>query len=197
MSLTVHRRHRRSSRGPQRAAGLGLTRRQRRDRPCFVIQHPAPGSDHYDFRLEIDGFLVSWALPKDPSGDAKVQRIVRRSADQPLGRRAAEDAVAAGEDGAGGVVDRGTYTNATRHAMGECLRRGHVSFYLRGERVRGGYALTRIREGEHETWLLIRRKDGAGDPQPGQDQPESMLSDHTPDGPDPAERDPAGHGDVP
>ncbi len=192
MSLTVRRRKRRPSRGPRQAAGLGATRRQRRNPPFFVIQHSASGSDHYDFCLEIDGFLVSWALPKGPSGDLKVRRMVRRSTDQPLGRRAAEDAVAAGEGGAG-VVDSGTYTNATRHAMGECLRRGHVSFYLRGQRVSGGFALTRIREGEHETWLLIRRKDGASDTPA---EPESMLSDRTPDESDARGVDPDRHTDM-
>ena len=115
-------------------------RRSGRD-PRFVIQQEAAGSDHKDLRLEIDGVLVSWAIPKD-------RRMARRTEDRPL------------EDAESDVVgDRGTYANATPYGMTECLERGHLSFCLRGEWLRGWFTLTRIREGDAETWLLIRRKD--------------------------------------
>ena len=158
MSLSVHR----SGRSPEPPGGPRAGRRRRRGEPGFVIAHRAAGGDHYDLRLEIDGVLVSWAIPKGPSATPELKRIVRRGGDHPLQRPDGEDGVM--------VVDSGTYTNVTRHAMGECLRRGHVSFHLRGERVRGCYALTRVREGEHETWLLLRRKD-----------PESVPSERPPD----------------
>jgi DNA ligase D-like protein (predicted 3'-phosphoesterase) len=81
-----------------------------------------------------------------------------------------------GEYGAGGVIvwDRGTYTNATQREMGEGLTRGHLSFRLQGEKLSGGYSLTRIRDGNDETWLLIKRNDDEVDPrrQPVQTQPE-------------------------
>ena len=115
-------------------------RRSGRD-PRFVIQHRGAGSDHSDLRLEVDGVLVSWAIPTDT-------RMARRSEDLPL-KDAESDA----------DVDRGTYVNATPYDMTECLERGHLSFYLRGDRLRGWYTLTRIRDGDEETWLLIRRKD--------------------------------------
>jgi DNA ligase D-like protein (predicted 3'-phosphoesterase) len=109
--------------------------------PCFVIQDEAADSDHYDLRLEIDGVLVSWTIPKD-------RRMARRTEDHPL------------EDAASNViVDSGTYANVTDYEMSECLERGHLSFRLSGERLQCCYTLTRIREGEEETWLLIRRKD--------------------------------------
>ncbi|ORV82685.1 hypothetical protein AWC11_02080 [Mycobacterium interjectum] len=127
LSLTDHRRRRRPG-----------------DRPCFVIQHDAAGGDHYDLRLEIDGVLVSWAIPKDG-------RLARRTDDRPLG------------DTAGAVADTGTYANATRYEMAECLECGHLSFRLSGERLRCCYSLTRVREGEDETWLLIRRKEEEDD----------------------------------
>lgn len=67
-------------------------------------------------------------------------------------------------DEAGGTVvwDHGTYANRTAHEMATCLGRGHLSFLLIGEKLRGDYALTRVREGEEETWLLVKRRDDAG-----------------------------------
>lgn len=165
MPLSVHRRKHRSGRSPEPPGGLRVMgRRRRRGEPRFVIQHRADGGDHYDLRLEIDGVLVSWAIPKGPSPSPTLQRIARRCGDHP---------VAGDGDGTpdgGQVVDCGTYTNATRHSMGECLSRGHVSFHLRGDRVHGCYALTRVREGEHEAWLLLRRRD-----------PESLPPEGPPD----------------
>jgi DNA ligase D-like protein (predicted 3'-phosphoesterase) len=121
----------------------GYRRKRRTGRnPCFVLQDEAVDGGHYDLRLEIDGVLVSWTIPKD-------RRMARRTEDHPL-EYAASDVV---------VVDRGTYANVTDYEMAECLERGHLSFRLRGERLQCSYTLTRIREGQEETWLLIRRKD--------------------------------------
>jgi DNA ligase D-like protein (predicted 3'-phosphoesterase) len=132
----------------------------------FVIQHHAARSDHYDLCLEIDGVLVSWAIPKGPSTNPKDRRMARRTEDQR-------------EDGADDVIvwDRGTYSNATRYEMGEGLKRGHISFRLHGEELQGGFALTRIREGKDETWLLIKRKDEDADAlrKPVDGQPEPAL----------------------
>ncbi|WP_156738360.1 DNA polymerase ligase N-terminal domain-containing protein [Mycobacterium sp. E2699] len=131
---------------------LSLTdyRRRRRSggRPCFLIEHDTAGGDHYDLRLEIDGVLVSWAIPKDG-------RMARRTPDHPL-----DDAASAAV-----VADSGTYANVTQYEMAECLECGHLSFQLRGEKLRCCYSLTRVREGEEETWLLIRRRDGDADAQ--------------------------------
>jgi DNA ligase D-like protein (predicted 3'-phosphoesterase) len=117
-------------------------RRKRRSAPCFVVQHESAGSDHYDLCLEIGGALRSWTIPKD-------MRLARRAADYPL-----EYATRKGD-----VSDSGTYANATPYDMIECLERGYLSFHLCGERLRGCYSLTRIREGAEETWLLMRRKE--------------------------------------
>jgi len=122
-------------------------------------------SDHYDFRLEIDGVLVSWAVPKGPSTNPKDERMARRTEDHPMEYATLEGSIPEGECGAGGVIawDRGTYTNETRHVMTEGLKSGHLSFSLRGAKLRGGYALTRIREGDDETWLLVKRNDEDAD----------------------------------
>jgi hypothetical protein len=112
--------------------------KDRRD-PRFVIQRR--DSDHCELGLEIDGVLASWAIPDH-------SRMARRTADLPL------DELERDGDG-----DRGTYFNATPYDMTDCLERGHLSFFLCGEWLRGWYTLTRIRDGHHETWLLMRRKD--------------------------------------
>ena len=119
-----------------------------------MIQHHAARSDHYDFRLEIDGVLVSWAIPWGASVNPQVRRMARRTEDQPLENADVEDAAA-------GVIvwDEGTYANRTEHEMINCLVRGHLSFRLNGKKLHGGYALTRVREGDDETWLLVKRRD--------------------------------------
>jgi DNA ligase D-like protein (predicted 3'-phosphoesterase) len=183
MPLSEYRRKRRSGRSPEPRGARGRKRRKADDGPCFVIQHHAAHSDHYDFRLEIDGVLVSWAIPKGPSTNPKDRRMARRTEDHPLEYATFEGVIPQGEYGAGGVIvwDRGTYANATNYEMTEGLHRGHISFRLHGQKLRGGYSLTRIREGKDETWLLVKRKDEDADARrkPVRSQPESVLSGRT------------------
>ncbi|SPM36970.1 ATP-dependent DNA ligase [Mycobacterium rhizamassiliense] len=115
----------------------------------FVIQRDPAREDHYALRLEIDGVLVSWAISSGPSTNPRDRRMARRTEDQRL-------------DGAVGVADwdRGTYINGTQREMRDGLARGHLSFWLHGEKLSGGFTLTRIREGNDETWLLMKRDDG-------------------------------------
>ncbi len=109
--------------------------------------------------------------------------MARRTEDHPLEYATFEGVIPHGEYGAGGVIvwDHGTYANATDREMAEGLERGHLSFRLHGEKLRGGYALTRIREGKDETWLLVKRKDQDADARrkPVRSQPESVLSRRT------------------
>jgi len=147
--------------------GAEPRRRQRRRRqsrrsdngPRFIIRQHEARSDHYDFRLEIDGVLVSWAIPPGFSVDPEDTRMARRTEDQPLEPDGEYDA------GRGIVWDHGTYENRTEHEMTTCLGRGHLSFRLDGEKLRGCYALTRVREGDDETWLLMKRTDDDADTQ--------------------------------
>jgi DNA ligase D-like protein (predicted 3'-phosphoesterase) len=133
--------------------------------PQFVIQHHAARSDHYEFQLEIDGVLVSWAIPRGPSVNPQDRRMARRTDDHPLEHADAQETIAGGDDGTGNVTvwDQGTYANRTKYAMVKCLGRGHLSFRLDGEKLSGGYALTRVREGDDETWLLVKRHDDQAD----------------------------------
>jgi DNA ligase D-like protein (predicted 3'-phosphoesterase) len=123
-----------------------------------VIQHHAARSDHYDFRLEIDGVLVSWAIPRGASVNPQDRRMARRAKDHPIDDAEFENTI---PDGANNVTvwDQGTYANKTDHEMTTCLGRGHLSIRLNGDKLNGGYALTRVREGEEETWLLVKRKE--------------------------------------
>ena len=106
--------------------------------------------------------------------------MARLTEDHPLEYTTFEGVIPKGEYGAGGVIvwDHGTYANETNREMTEGLERGHLSFQLHGEKLRGGYALTRIREGKDETWLLVKRKDKDADARrkPVKSQPRSVLS---------------------
>ena len=109
--------------------------------------------------------------------------MARRTKDHPLEHASFEGLIPDGEYGAAGVIvwDCGTYTNATIYEMAEGLDRGHLSFRLHGEKLSGGYALTRIREGKDETWLLFKRRDEDVDARrnPVRSQPKSVLSGRT------------------
>jgi DNA ligase D-like protein (predicted 3'-phosphoesterase) len=160
MGLSNYRPHRRTGRPRGRRAG--------NSGPCFVIQHHVAQENFYDFRLEIDGVLVSWAIPRGPAVNPQEQRMARRTEDHPLQQAGVDGTIDDDDDdddgtGATVVWDHGTYANKTAHQMTTCLGRGHLSFLLNGEKLRGDYALTRVREGEEETWLLVKRRDDEAD----------------------------------
>jgi DNA ligase D-like protein (predicted 3'-phosphoesterase) len=148
MALSNHRPDRRPRR--RRSGSRG---------PRFVIQHHEQRDDYYDFRLEIDGILVSWAIPRGPEVSPQERRMARRTEDHPLDDVDIDAAI----DDDVFVWDCGTYANKTGHEMTTCLCRGHLSFLLNGEKLHGGYALTRVREGDEETWLLVKRRDDVAD----------------------------------
>jgi DNA ligase D-like protein (predicted 3'-phosphoesterase) len=157
MALSNHRPHRRTGRPRGRRTGKSGS--------CFVIQHHAARENYYDFRLEIDGVLVSWAIPRGPVVNPQERLMARRTGDHPLAEAGVEGTIDDDDHGAGSVViwDHGTYANKTGHEMTTCLGRGHLSFLLNGDKLHGGYALTRVREGEEETWLLVKRRDDEAD----------------------------------
>jgi DNA ligase D-like protein (predicted 3'-phosphoesterase) len=178
MTLKKYREKRRSGRSPE---PRGRRRRGSRKSRRFVIQHHAASTDHYDFRLEIDGVLVSWAVPKGPSTNPKDKRMARRTEDHPMDYEDFEGVIPKGEYGAGRVIvwDRGTYSSD--RDMVESLNRGHLSFRLDGEKLHGGFALTRFRQGKDEAWLLVKKADDDADARrkPVRSQPESVLSGRT------------------
>jgi DNA ligase D-like protein (predicted 3'-phosphoesterase) len=145
---------------------------------AFVVQEHAATAHHFDLRLEVDGAMRSWAVPKGPSLDPAVKRLAVEVEDHEIAHNAFE-----GTTGGGGVIvwDRGTYEQGGRVAWPEALERGHAVFVLHGEKLRGGFALQRTRPGEKPQWLLIKRRDE--DARPGSDlvaeAPQSVHSGRT------------------
>ncbi|HYJ21518.1 MAG TPA: DNA polymerase ligase N-terminal domain-containing protein [Solirubrobacterales bacterium] len=144
----------------------------------FVVQEHAATARHFDLRLEVDGVMRSWAVPKGPSLDPAVKRFAIEVGDHELSHNDFEGAL-----GDGGVIvwDRGTYEQGGRVPWPEAIERGHAVFVLHGEKLSGGFALQRTRTGEKPQWLLIKRRDENG--RPGSDvvaeQPRSVLSGST------------------
>jgi DNA ligase D-like protein (predicted 3'-phosphoesterase) len=141
----------------------------------FVVQEHAATAHHFDLRLEVDGVMRSWAVPKGPALDPAVKRLAVQVEVHELSHNDFEGAL-----GDGGVIvwDRGSYEQGGRVAWPEALERGHAVFVLHGEKLRGGFALQRTRPGEKPQWLLIKRRDDEA--KPGSDvvaeEPRSVLS---------------------
>ena len=144
----------------------------------FVVQEHAATAHHFDLRLEVDGVMRSWAVPKGPSLDPGVKRFAVQVEDHSMEHNSYE-----GGGGTRGVIvwDRGTYEQGGRVPWPEALDRGHAVFVLHGEKLRGGFALQRTRRGDKPQWLLIKRRDDEA--RPGSDiaaeRPESVASGRT------------------
>lgn len=158
-------------------------------RPLFVIQTHAASSLHYDVRLEVDGVLKSWAVPKGPSTDPREKRLAMAVDDHSLGYADFEGVIAEGEYGAGSVIvwDMGCYRNLTERdgeevPIADALERGHAVVWLDGKKLRGAYALNRFGRGlDERRWLLVKVRDQDADARrnPVSTQPESVLSGRT------------------
>jgi DNA ligase D-like protein (predicted 3'-phosphoesterase) len=157
-------------------------------KPIFVIQKHAASHLHYDFRLEVEGVLKSWAVPKGPSTDPKDKRLAVPTEDHPLEYADFEGVIPEGEYGAGTVLvwDTGPYRNLTEKKgeaipLGQAVEHGHVKVWLEGKKLKGGYALTRFRKGKDESWLLVKMDDEEADARrnPVSTEPESVLSGRT------------------
>jgi DNA ligase D-like protein (predicted 3'-phosphoesterase) len=122
----------------------------------FVVQEHAATAHHFDLRLEVEGTMRSWAVPKGPSLDPAVKRLALEVGDHEMSHNDFE-----GTLGEGRVIvwDRGSYEQGGRVPWPQALERGHAVFVLHGEKLRGGFALQRTRRGGKPQWLLIKRKD--------------------------------------
>ncbi len=127
-----------------------------------------PRTFHYDLRLELEGVLKSWAVPKGPPLDAADKKLAMMVEDHPFDYRTFEGVIPEGSYGAGTVMiwDRGTYRAAgcaerveSEEAMQEGLARGHISFVLDGQKLKGEFALVRLKKAGENSWLLIKKKD--------------------------------------
>jgi bifunctional non-homologous end joining protein LigD len=139
----------------------------------FVIQKHAASRLHYDFRLELDGVLLSWSVPKGPSLDPAQKRLAVQVEDHPLDYAMFEGIIPKGQYGGGTVLlwDRGTWApeESDAHTM---LRKGNLKFSLKGEKLHGRYALVKIRErrapgraDDGRNWLLIKERDAEARPE--------------------------------
>lgn len=140
------------------------------DQPVFVIQHHEATADHFDFRIEADGVLKSWAVPKGPSTDPREKRLAIPTEDHPLEYADFEGVIPEGCYGAGVVQvwDRGTYRNITEkdgetQPVDDALAAGHLLLRLDGEKLKGGYALHRTGKARDARWLLVKTSDEAAD----------------------------------
>jgi len=127
----------------------------------FAVQKHAARRLHYDLRLELDGVLKSWAVPKGPSLDPLEKRLAVQTEDHPLDYAGFEGVISEGNYGAGVVMvwDRGTYRPLGDIPVSEQLARGELKFALRGQRLRGEFVLVRLRGEKGNEWLLIKHKD--------------------------------------
>ena len=163
--------------------------------PRFVIQKHAATRLHYDVRLEVDGVLASWAVPRGPSMDPTEKRLAVMTEDHPMDYAGFEGFIPRGEYGGGGVIvwDAGVYHNLTTDKRGriipmrEAIARNHIKVWLEGEKLQGSWALTRTDERPASSdpkgarWLMVKVKDAAADPDldPVTDEPRSVLSGRT------------------
>jgi bifunctional non-homologous end joining protein LigD len=135
----------------------------------FVVHKHAARRLHYDFRLELGGVLKSWAMPRGASLDPAVKRLAIEVEDHPLAYADFEGVIPAGQYGAGAVLiwDRGTWLPKRDPAAS--YERGTLEFWLKGERLRGGWVLVRLKQrAARQNWLLIKERDaeardGSGD----------------------------------
>ena len=161
------------------------------ERPIFVIQKHDASSLHYDFRIEVDGVLKSWAVPKGPSTDPSTKRLALPTEDHPLAYADFEGTIPEGEYGGGTVMvwDRGSYRNLKEEEEGEDgpksvsqqLKEGHATIWLNGQKISGSYALIRTGKSDDARWLLIKMKDEKADARrnPTSTEPESVKTSRT------------------
>ncbi|HKT61362.1 MAG TPA: DNA polymerase ligase N-terminal domain-containing protein [Gemmatimonadales bacterium] len=149
-------------------------RRKRAAKLAYVIQKHAASHLHFDLRLELDGVMKSWAVPKGPSLDPAVKRLAMQVEDHPIEYNRFEGTIPKGEYGGGTVMiwDRGTYEYGgdedidAEAGLREGYQRGDFKFVLHGKRLKGSWVLVRTRRGDprRAQWLLIKHRDEFAEP---------------------------------
>ncbi len=181
-SLSDYRKKRDFKRSPEPA---GRKKPRGKRQPIFVVQKHDASRLHYDFRIEVDGVLKSWAVPKGPSTDPGEKRLAVPTEDHPMEYANFEGIIPEGEYGAGTVMvwDFGQYRNTKEKGgqevpMARAIEEGHVTVWLEGKKLKGGYAITRFRKDKNESWLLVKMNDEAADASYDitSTRPESALS---------------------
>jgi bifunctional non-homologous end joining protein LigD len=153
-SLTDYKKKRRFDKTPE----PGPEKKRTKTGRLFVVQKHRATQLHYDFRLEVDGVLKSWAVPKGPSLDPAVRRLAMQVEDHPVDYAKFEGVIPEGEYGGGTVMvwDYGTYEPENSDNVGDALRKGELKFSLNGKKLKGSWVLVRTRERQ---WLLMKHRD--------------------------------------
>lgn len=152
----------------------------------FVVQKHAASHLHYDFRLEMDGVLKSWAIPKGPSMNPDDKRLAMMVEDHPYSYKDFEGTIPAGNYGAGNVIvwDNGTYTPDEKTANPEKtllsdLKKGHLSFILKGKKLKGEFSLIKLKGKQENAWLLLKKSDPHASESDVLNKNKSVLSQRT------------------
>ena len=137
---------------------VGQKRTRKSGTPIFVVQHHIARKDHFDFRLEWKGALLSFAVPKGPSYNSKDKRLAVQVEDHPIDYADFEGTIPKGEYGGGTVMlwDEGNFSALNNFSKG--LKKGVLKFELFGKRLRGKWTLVKM-DDEHKNWLLIKEVD--------------------------------------
>jgi bifunctional non-homologous end joining protein LigD len=153
-SLTEYKKKRKFDKTPE----PGPTKKKTKTGRMFVVQKHRATQLHYDFRLEVDGVLKSWAVPKGPSLDPTVKRLAMQVEDHPVDYAKFEGVIPEGEYGGGTVMvwDYGTYEPENTDDVASALRKGELKFSLDGQKLKGSWVLVRTRDRQ---WLLMKHRD--------------------------------------
>lgn len=181
MSLIPYKQKRSAKRTPEPFGGKPSGKEL-----VFVVQKHAASHLHYDFRLEMEGVLKSWAVPKGPSMDPSVKRLAMMVEDHPFDYRTFEGIIPEGEYGGGTVIvwDEGIYRpdepfsskKEQEHHLLQSLESGNLKFTLKGSKLKGSFALVRTPSMGKNAWLLIKHDDAFASTEPITDQDTSVRS---------------------
>lgn len=184
MALTTYRKKRSFNKTPEPTGG-----RPASDVLRFVVQKHDASRLHYDFRLEMEGVLKSWAVPKGPSLNPEDKRLAMMVEDHPYDYRNFEGIIPEGNYGAGTVIvwDEGTYEplepsgdkKKDAQALLRQLKAGSLKFRLKGQKLKGEFALVRLKNAENNAWLLIKHRDQYAKASDITRKARSVLSDKT------------------
>lgn len=163
MALTLYKRKRSFKKTPEPTGGKASGASLR-----FVVQKHDATRLHYDFRLEMEGVLKSWAVPKGPSLNPEDKRLAMMVEDHPYDYRTFEGIIPEGNYGAGTVIvwDEGTYEalepgskKEQERSLLQQLKKGSLKFRMHGEKLKGEFALVKLKNSEQNAWLLIKHRD--------------------------------------
>ena len=180
MSLNIYNKKRKFDKTSE---PKGTKSKSKESKLVFIVQKHDATNLHYDLRLEMEGVMKSWAVPKGPSLDPEVKRLAMQVEDHPISYNKFEGHIPEGNYGAGDVIvwDKGTYQSEekldkkkSQSIFIEGLRKGHLKFILKGKKLKGGFALFRFKN--ENQWMLVKHKDQYATKDDVTSDPRSVIS---------------------